>query len=480
MADFIYDAFISYSHRDMKWGQWLQKKLETFRLPKDLLEKGEKPRNLKIFRDQTDLAGVALETALRKELDQSEYLIVICSPASAASRWVNDEVEYFHSLGKSDKIVPFIVEGEPESNHPELECFPPGLRSREDRHVLGANIQELGKEKAFLRLASILFDVRFNRLVDRERQRKRRRIALIGGSSAAVLAVVLGLVIYNVSVSRRLSYNNYISAMMEATENGLDITSGAEADAIDIDRLTVSAKYGNADADYWLALCYKNGWGTETDPEASFYWFKQGAEAGSVPCMVDLSAYYASGTGTEKDEIAAFNWSLKAAEAGNDHGMRQVALDYLDGIGTEKDPEKAFNWYLKAAEAGNEYAMEEVAMCYRDGIGCEPDKEAAFAWNMKLAERGNTTAMYNVAIMYQYSWGTEEDPEQTYYWFRKGAEAGNASCAYWTGWCTENHYGISDAALDWYQRAEKLAEESGEEDVAAAAREEISRLEGGE
>ena len=31
MDEFVYDAFISYSHRDMKWARWLQRRLETFR-----------------------------------------------------------------------------------------------------------------------------------------------------------------------------------------------------------------------------------------------------------------------------------------------------------------------------------------------------------------------------------------------------------------------------------------------------------------
>ena len=135
MEEYTFDAFISYSHRDLSWGTWLQKKIETFRIPKDM--RGERPKGqgLRVFRDQTDLAGTELQDSLRQNLDVSRYLIVLCSPASAASSWVNEEVKYFVSLGRVSRIIPFIVDGEPLSEDPALECFPPALRSLED-HVL--------------------------------------------------------------------------------------------------------------------------------------------------------------------------------------------------------------------------------------------------------------------------------------------------------------------------------------------------------
>ena len=135
MEEYTFDAFISYSHRDLSWGTWLQKKIETFRIPKDM--RGERPKGqgLRVFRDQTDLAGTELQDSLRQNLDTSRYLIVLCSPASAASSWVNEEVKYFVSLGRVSNIIPFIVGGEPLSEDPALECFPPALKSLED-HVL--------------------------------------------------------------------------------------------------------------------------------------------------------------------------------------------------------------------------------------------------------------------------------------------------------------------------------------------------------
>jgi len=60
------------------------------------------------------------------------------------------------------QVIPFIVEGEPESEDTALECYPPRLRSVDQHHFLGANVQEIGKSKAFLKLMSIILNVRFN------------------------------------------------------------------------------------------------------------------------------------------------------------------------------------------------------------------------------------------------------------------------------------------------------------------------------
>lgn len=79
MDEYTFDAFISYSHRDLSFGKWLQRKLETFPIPADM--RGERPRGqkLRIFRDQTDLAGTGLQDSLKQNLRDSRFLIVLCS-----------------------------------------------------------------------------------------------------------------------------------------------------------------------------------------------------------------------------------------------------------------------------------------------------------------------------------------------------------------------------------------------------------------
>src|SRR5262249_36940666 len=57
-----YRAFLSYSHRDAKWANWLHKALETYRPPKGLIGTvtpvGPVPRRLiPIFQDRQELAS---------------------------------------------------------------------------------------------------------------------------------------------------------------------------------------------------------------------------------------------------------------------------------------------------------------------------------------------------------------------------------------------------------------------------------------
>ncbi|MCR5371251.1 MAG: toll/interleukin-1 receptor domain-containing protein [Clostridium sp.] len=478
MNEYAFDAFISYSHRDLKWGKWLQRKLETFRIPKDMAKDGRDTCRFRVFRDQTDLAGTELEEALRKELSASRWLIVICSPASAASSWVNDEVLAFQAMDKANYIIPFIVDGEPESENPDLECYPPGLRNLDGRHMLGANVKEIGKDKAFLKLVSILLDVRFNRLVDREKQRRRRTAIITGSILASVSAVIIGLTLRNAVISKRnheLSYDIYVAALERGFQYGAELEDNLQA--VDVNLLTASAKEGNTDAILLLGSCWLNGWGCEKNEEEALHWYRKGAEAGDAKCMISLGNCLQFGHGTEENPEEAFSWYLRAAEAGDPYGMVTAGYAYEGGIGTETDPEKAFAWYNRAAEAGYDEGMMQTARCCRDGIGCEPDREKAFSWNLKLAELGNTDAMYNTALMYQHGYGTEENPEQAYAWYRKGAEAGDAKCAYFTGWCTENSYGTKDAALEWYRKAAELAESAGDDEVAKAAAGEAERLE---
>ena len=57
-----YRAFISYSHVDRRWGEWLHRKLEGYRVPQKIVGRvtdyGPIPRRLTpIFRDRNELAA---------------------------------------------------------------------------------------------------------------------------------------------------------------------------------------------------------------------------------------------------------------------------------------------------------------------------------------------------------------------------------------------------------------------------------------
>jgi hypothetical protein len=127
-----YRAFISYSHADTSWAKWLHRGLEGFRIDKDLVGRetamGAIPNTLSpIFRDRDDfVAGDTLSEQTPEALDASQALVVICSPASAKSHYVNEELRLFKSRHADRQVIPLIVGGTPDS--PQDECFPLALK----------------------------------------------------------------------------------------------------------------------------------------------------------------------------------------------------------------------------------------------------------------------------------------------------------------------------------------------------------------
>ncbi len=201
METFRYKAFISYSHRDKDWGAWLQRSLERYRVPRRLVgtqgEFGAIPRRLTpVFRDREDLSSSSDLSAKVKEcLANSEAMVVICSPASAQSLWVNEEVRYFQTLGREDRIFALIVDGDPQSEAPDGQCFPVTLTSDPDgnsREPLAADARKWadGKLLAKLKIISGILGIPLDALRRRDMQR-RQRIWMVSAGCAMVIAIVM-------------------------------------------------------------------------------------------------------------------------------------------------------------------------------------------------------------------------------------------------------------------------------------------------
>src|SRR6187431_2203871 len=100
-TSYKYFAFISYSRKDSKVAAWLQKRLEWFRFPVKLVPEDRRPPNPRyirpIYRDKTNLEVTSEHywNNIRRALEESRYLVVLCSPHSAASEPVNMEVTHF-------------------------------------------------------------------------------------------------------------------------------------------------------------------------------------------------------------------------------------------------------------------------------------------------------------------------------------------------------------------------------------------------
>jgi tetratricopeptide (TPR) repeat protein len=203
-----YPVFISYSHRDEPCARWLHKAIEGYRVPKPLVGRPGRDGPIErqifpVFRDRDELASSPdLSRELREALCQSASLIVLCSPAAARSRYVNQEIIEFKRLGRAERILPLIVDGEPYANAPEDECFPPALRFHVDAagrltdqpaEPIAADLRAEGdgKENAKLKLIAGVLGVSFNDLRQRELIAARRRARVWQGIGAALLILTL-------------------------------------------------------------------------------------------------------------------------------------------------------------------------------------------------------------------------------------------------------------------------------------------------
>ena len=117
-----YNAFISYRHcePDKSIAKALHRKLENYRIPKELREKLGRDVIGRVFRDEAELPVTdSLSEAILDALRNTEYLIVICSPRLKLSAWCMKEIEIFTKLHGKKKILPVLIEGEPEDSFPE-------------------------------------------------------------------------------------------------------------------------------------------------------------------------------------------------------------------------------------------------------------------------------------------------------------------------------------------------------------------------
>src|ERR1700676_2943268 len=97
-----YKAFLSYSHKaDQALAAELQHALQQFAKPYYAL------RAIQVFRDQTDLtANPALWSRIEGAINESEFFLLLASPAAAASYWVKRELDCWLSghRGQPDRL----------------------------------------------------------------------------------------------------------------------------------------------------------------------------------------------------------------------------------------------------------------------------------------------------------------------------------------------------------------------------------------
>ncbi len=197
MGDARFDAFISYSHDDAGIARRLAERMARYRVPQGL-DPGR--RRLRIFRDVERLtAHPSISEALRDRILASDHLVLLASPVSAQSRYVNEEADTFLRQHSASKMVIALAAGDPPA------ALPPSVQAVTDeplsvdlraKHGFFAGRRHFRAES--LRVIAAVLDVDYDVLYRRDARRAR----LVRSSAALVIIALMLVVISAWMISR--------------------------------------------------------------------------------------------------------------------------------------------------------------------------------------------------------------------------------------------------------------------------------------
>ena len=263
----------------------LQRLLEKYVPPVSIVPKSER-KKLRLFRDETELASSSnLSDEIKRALESSRFLIVICSKATKDSHWCRQEIEYFKELhnGSVGNILTLLIEGEP------AEVFPGELRfetytyeddngnlttGTKEVEPLATNISAPSRNESFkklkqeyLRLVAPLLRCRFDDLYNRNQRRRNRRNLLIAASFIVFLAlfgIYSSIMMFQINTQRAEAQANYEEAEIQRLlalanlEEAETQRTEAETQRIEAETQRIEAEAQRAEADVQRELAVHN------------------------------------------------------------------------------------------------------------------------------------------------------------------------------------------------------------------------------
>ena len=197
-----YNAFISYKHapEDNVVAEAVHKGLERFHIPGKLRKKTGFKRINRIFRDKDELPITNdLSDTIAHALENSDYLIVICSTNTKKSAWVPREIEYFLKNHTKRQIFTVLVNGEPYEVIPEILLYEDRVVTDEEGNERTERVPmeplscdfrdslKRAKKTELPRLAAGLIGCSYDELMNRHRQYRMKQ--LTAGFSLALLVM---------------------------------------------------------------------------------------------------------------------------------------------------------------------------------------------------------------------------------------------------------------------------------------------------
>lgn len=211
-----YNAFISYRHAtlDSQIAREIQRQLEHFHIPRAIAAQTGVKKINRIFRDKEELPITSdLNEDIAHALENSDYLIVICSPRTKASMWVQKEIETFLRSHHRSRVLTVLAEGEPGDVIPDI-LLNDTVIDEETHTEIVLPVEPLScdyrlsrrkaRREELPRLAATILGCGYDDLRQRQKLYRTRRLM---AAMTATLVFTLGLAAYFVWSNGRIQAN---------------------------------------------------------------------------------------------------------------------------------------------------------------------------------------------------------------------------------------------------------------------------------
>jgi len=216
-----YDLFISYSSKDRKLHFPNGKTVDVVDIFKKYLEAHDHPgfpkRKFRVCTDYDDFdLKPTVSEAIYAKLENSQALLVLCSPSSKASSYVNQEINFFQKVPERQIIAAQYLSS---PNETFANIFGP--------NTLGVNLSPNQKKKNWLnqlkneshKLVALVWELPLNEAFDRFVQAERRR------SLQKKIAIITPILILLVG-SFFIWYQIHLRQMSEQIQNRISEIGG--------------------------------------------------------------------------------------------------------------------------------------------------------------------------------------------------------------------------------------------------------------
>lgn len=200
---------------------------------------------------------------------------------------------------------------------------------------------------------------------------------------------------------------------------------------IDFESLLSLAESGDADAQYQVAIAYRNGDGVEQDLSTALDWYQKAGENGNLPAMHEMAMLYKEMLGDKADPNMYVKIVVNAAEKGYAPSQWWLAKTCYD----IEQYENAVTWLKKAAECDDESIAADakiyLSICYCDGLGTAANRYEAFRLIQEVIDSGVESGEYPTALalmgLYHHKgYGTSVNFSEARFWYEKSKQYGHS------------------------------------------------------